>query len=32
LGWWKLGARMLFLGALSASVGYVIGQVANNFR
>ncbi len=32
LRWWKIGMRMLFLGAISVLVGYIIGQIANNFK
>lgn len=32
LKWWKIGMRMVLLGSLSIFVGYVIGQLANNFK
>jgi len=32
LRWWKIGMRMIFLGAISVLAGYIIGQIANNFK
>lgn len=32
LKWWKIETRIIILGSLSVSVGYIIGQLANYFK